>query len=314
TVIIITHKLQEIRRSSDNCTIICRGKYIDTVKVSQVSETELATMMVGREVSLHIKKSPPKPSGKVYEIKNLTMKDGRGIPRLKDLSLYVRSGEILGVAGIDGNGQTELVEALTGLGKCDSGTVTINGQEVQNTSPRNIRNKSISTIHDDRLKRGLVLNFTVAENLVLETYRQPTFSGKGILNLSKIQQYAKKLVKLFDIRPADCETALARSLSGGNQQKVIIAREVENDPDLLIAVQPTRGLDVGAIEFVHKALVEQRDKGKAVLLISLELEEVLDLSDRINVLYDGKIVGELDPNETDEKEIGLLMAGGGGQA
>lgn len=311
TVIIITHKLREIRQSSDFCTIIRRGKYIDTVRVAEVNERELATMMVGREVSLHVEKKPAEPGDKVFEIKNLNVKDSRGVPRVKELSLYVRAGEILGIAGIDGNGQSELVDALTGLGKCESGTISILGKEVQNTTPRYIRDHSISTIHEDRHKRGLVLNFSVAENMVLETYRGDEFSRRGVLNWPKIQKNATALIEKYDVRPTGSENTLARSLSGGNQQKVIIAREVENNPDLLIAVQPTRGLDVGAIEFVHKSLVEQRDKGKAVLLISLELDETMDLSDRINVIYDGRIVGELDPKETDENEIGLLMAGGG---
>lgn len=310
TIIIITHKLHEIKKSADYCTIIRRGKYINTLRVDDVDEHTLAAMMVGREVSLHVKKTPASLGEIVFEIKSLEVCDARGLPQVKDLSLYVRSGEILGIAGIDGNGQTELVEALTGLRKC-SGIISIIDKEVQNTTPRNIRNLGISTIHEDRHKRGLVMDFSVAENIVLETYRLPEFSKKGILNPVKIRQTAKKLIEKFDIRPVDCAELPARSLSGGNQQKVIIAREVENDPKLLIAVQPTRGLDVGAIEFVHKALLEQRDKGRAILLISLELDEILDLSDRINVLYNGKIAGELDPQLTNENEIGFLMAGGG---
>lgn len=313
TVIIITHKLREIQKSSDYCTIVRRGQYVDTVRVRDVDENTMATMMVGRAVSLHINKTPAAPRETVFEIKRLNVCDSRGIPKVKDLSLRVRAGEILGLVGIDGNGQTELVEALTGLRKCD-GTVAICGKEVQNTTPRYIRDNNISTIHEDRHKRGLVMNFSVAENLVLGKYRKPPFSRKGILNLSKIRQFSEDMIEKFDVRPANSSSIPVRSLSGGNQQKVIIAREVENDPELLIAVQPTRGLDVGAIEFVHKSLLEQRDKGKAVLLISLELDEILDLSDRINVLYDGKIVGELDPLQTNENEIGLLMAGGGGAA
>lgn len=313
TVIIITHKLREIKQSSDFCTIIRRGKYIDTVAVDQESEEDLATKMVGREVTLHIEKEKANPGDIVFQIEGLTVKDPRGIEKVRGLSLNVRKGEILGIAGIDGNGQKELVEAITGLTKAESGSITISGKEIVNTSPRNVLDNGVCTIHEDRHKRGLVLDFSVAENMVIENYRKAPFCKGIILNLPEMQANAKKLIAEYDVRPADCEKTQARALSGGNQQKVIIAREVTNNPELLIAVQPTRGLDVGAIEFVHKSLVEQRDKGKAVLLISLELDEVMDLSDRINVLYDGKIVGELDAENADENQIGLLMAGGGAQ-
>ncbi len=312
TIIIITHKLKEIRQSSQYCTIIRRGKYIDTVDVAQVTEQDLATKMVGREVSLHVDKEEPTPGEVIFAVNKLVVKDQRGIEKVKELSLQLRRGEILGIAGIDGNGQTELVEALTGLAKAESGTITISGKEVQNTTPRNIRDSSISTIPEDRHKWGLVLNFTVAENMVLENYRTDEFSKRSVLNWKKIQAHTKQQIEKFDIRPGHSDNLPARALSGGNQQKAIIAREVYNNPDVLIAVQPTRGLDVGAIEFVHKALVQQRDSGKAVLLISLELDEVLDVSDRIGVIYDGKIVGEFLPKETNENEIGLLMAGGSG--
>lgn len=311
TIIVITHKLKEIRQSAEYCTIIRRGKYIDTVTVADVCEEELANKMVGREINLHVDKELATPGDAVYSIDKLVVKDNRGIEKVRELCLQVRSGEILGIAGIDGNGQTELVEALSGLRKVESGTISINGTEVQNTSPKNIRNNSISTIHEDRHKRGLVLDFTVAENFVLENASNEEFSKNAILKWDKIYDHARQEIEKFDIRPADCEGKQARKLSGGNQQKVIIAREVYGNPDLLIAVQPTRGLDVGAIEFVHKALVHQRDNGKAILLISLELDEIMDLSDRINVLYDGKIVGEFASGETTENEIGLLMAGGG---
>ena len=313
TVIIITHKLREIKQSSDYCTIIRRGHYVDTVSVAEESEEDLATKMVGREVTLHIEKKPATPGDVVFSIEDLTVRDNRGIEKLRGLSLNVHKGEILGIAGIDGNGQKELVEAITCLTRCDGGRIVINGAEIQNTTTRNVLDHGICTIHEDRHKRGLVLSFSVAENMVIENYRKPPFSKGIVLNFPKIQENAQKLIGEFDVRPADCARTEARALSGGNQQKVIIAREVTNDPDLLIAVQPTRGLDVGAIEFVHKSLVEQRDHGKAVLLISLELDEVMDLSDRINVLYNGRIVGEMDAAGADEKEIGLLMAGGGNQ-
>ena len=313
TVIIITHKLREIKQSSDYCTIIRRGHYVDTVSVAEESEEDLATKMVGREVTLHIEKKPATPGDVVFSIEDLTVRDNRGIEKLRGLSLNVHKGEILGIAGIDGNGQKELGEAITCLTRCDGGRIVINGAEIQNTTTRNVLDHGICTIHEDRHKRGLVLSFSVAENMVIENYRKPPFSNGIVLNFPKIQENAQKLIGEFDVRPADCVRTEARALSGGNQQKVIIAREVTNDPDLLIAVQPTRGLDVGAIEFVHKSLVEQRDHGKAVLLISLELDEVMDLSDRINVLYNGRIVGEMDAAGADEKEIGLLMAGGGNQ-
>ena len=310
TIIIITHKLKEIKASSDVCTIIRRGKYIDTLPVSDVDEEDLATKMVGHAVKLVVDKTPAKPGDVVFEINNLTVKDDRGLEAVKNLSLSVRKGEIVGIAGVDGNGQKELVEAITCLTRTESGTIKINGVEIQNTTPRNVIDHKVSTIHEDRQRRGLVLPFTVAQNTVLEKYRSDEFSRHGILNRGKMSSYAKKLVEDYDIRPAGCENMPARGLSGGNQQKVIIAREISNDPDLLIAVQPTRGLDVGAIEYVHKMLVRERDEGKAILLISLELDEVMNVADTINVIYDGAITGSFKQNEVDENTIGLLMAGG----
>lgn len=310
TIIIITHKLKEIKESSDVCTIIRRGKYVDTVAVQEVDEEELATKMVGHAVQLVVEKSPAKPGEVVFAIDHLTVKDERGLRAVNDLSLQVRKGEIVGIAGIDGNGQKELVEAITCLTKCESGTIQINGQQVQNTTPRNVVDHKISTIHEDRQKRGLVLNFTVAENAILEKYRTEPFRKHGMLNNSEILAFTNGLLHDYDVRPEDCAQHLARSLSGGNQQKVIIAREVANEPDLLIAVQPTRGLDVGAIEYVHKTLIAERDKGRAILLISLELDEVMNVSDTIAVLYNGSIADTFKQGEVDEKTIGLLMAGG----
>jgi len=309
TVIIITHKLKEIKEVADFCTIIRRGKKIKTVKVDDVSESDLASMMVGREVSFKVEKEEAFPAETVMEIKNLHVLDNRKIPAVKGLNLTVRKGEILGIAGVDGNGQNELVEALTGLRKAESGEVLVNGQNIVGLSPRGILDRKISTIPQDRQKWGLVLDYSIAENIILENYKKEPFSSKGWLNFKAINEYAKKLVKDFDVRPND-ETYISGDLSGGNQQKVIIAREISNDPDLLIAVQPTRGLDVGAIEYVHKALVSQRDKGKAVLLISLELDEVINVSDRIAVIYEGEIVGEMESEGADENTIGLMMAGG----
>jgi simple sugar transport system ATP-binding protein len=238
------------------------------------------------------------------------VKDERKLDAVKNLSLKVRKGEIVGVAGIDGNGQKELVEAITCLTKAESGTIKINGAEIQNTTPRNVIDHKISTIHEDRQRRGLVLPFTVAENMVIEKYRSKPYCKGGMLNRSEILTYTKNLIRDYDIRPDNCEEQPVRGLSGGNQQKVIIAREISNEPDLLIAVQPTRGLDVGAIEYVHKTLIRERDAGKAILLISLELDEVMNVADTIDVIYAGTIVDSFRQGEVDEKTIGLLMAGG----
>lgn len=309
SIIIITHKLKEIKKVADYCTIIRRGKYIDTVKVSDVSEEDLASKMVGREVSFKVDKKEKQSGETVLKLENLVVKDNRGIDAVKSLNLEVKKGEILGIAGIDGNGQSQLIEAITGLRKVENGKVHLNNQDITNKSPREIIESGISTIPEDRQKRGLVLDFTIYENMILENYGKEPFSKKGILHYQKIKEFTKELIEKFDIRPQNIDTE-ARSLSGGNQQKVIIAREVTNDPEVLIAAQPTRGLDVGAIEFVHKSLVEQRDSDKAVLLISFELDEVINVSDRIAVIYDGQIVDILKADETNENEIGLMMAGG----
>ena len=312
TIIIITHKLKEIKASSDMCTIIRRGQYIDTVSVNDVTHSELADKMVGRNVKLVVEKTPANPGNVIFEVENVVVPSNvhKGINALKGLSLKIRSGEILGIAGVDGNGQKELVEVITCLCKVKSGKIKINGREIQNTKPRNVIKNKISTIHEDRQRRGLVLDFSVAENVILEKYNERPYSNGGLLNYREINKFADDIISEYDVRPEDCNKMQIRGLSGGNQQKVIIGREIANNPDLLIAVQPTRGLDVGAIEYVHKILVEQRDKGKAVLLISLELDEVLSVADRIAVIYDGKIVGEFAQNEVNENTIGLLMAGG----
>lgn len=310
TIIIITHKLKEIKESADVCSIIRRGVYIDTVDVAKVSQEELASMMVGHEVKLVVEKETAKPGDVVFEIKDLVVKNERKLDAVKGLDLKVRKGEIVGVAGIDGNGQKELIEAITNIAKAESGTIKINGKEVQNTSPKNVLESGIATIQEDRHKRGLVLDFTVAENTILENYKKEPFSKRGFLKMDKMLAHAKELIEKFDVRPVGCENLPIRGLSGGNQQKVIIAREVANNPDLLIAVQPTRGLDVGAIEYVHKTLIQERDKGKAILLVSLELDEVMHVADTIAVIYDGKIVDEFPQGAKDENEIGLLMAGG----
>ncbi len=312
TIIIITHKLKEIKASSEVCSIIRRGKYVDTVNVSEVDESELADKMVGRSVNLVVDKTPAKPGEVVFEIDNITVQNEihANIDSIKNLSLKVRKGEIVGIAGVDGNGQKELIEAITSLVKVKEGTIKINGKEIQNTKPKNVIKNKVSTIHEDRQKRGLVLDFSVAQNAILEKYNEAPYSRFGILNYDEINKFAKNIIKEYDVRPEKCHRKKIRALSGGNQQKIIIGREIKNEPELLIAVQPTRGLDVGAIEYVHRTLVEQRDKGKAVLLVSLELDEIMSLSDRIAVIYNGTIVGEYDRKEVNENTIGLLMAGG----
>lgn len=309
SVILISHKLKELKDCADFCTIIRRGVYIDTVKVSETSIEDLAAKMVGRQVSFSVEKEDRATGRDVLKISNLVVKDNRGLNAVNDLSLSVRAGEILGIAGIDGNGQSEFLEAMTGLRKCESGTVAINGKDITGCSPLDVMNSKVAHIPEDRQKRGLVLDFTVSENLVLENHAKQPFANMGVLNHKKIDEFACALVEKFDVRPRNI-TIPARNLSGGNQQKVIIAREVTQNPDLLIAAQPTRGLDVGSIEYIHKSLVAQRDQDKAVLLVSLELDEVMNVSDRIAVMYKGKIVAEFDSKEADMDTIGLLMAGG----
>ena len=311
SVILITHKLKEIKASADFCTIIRQGKYINTVDVDEVNENDLASMMVGRNVEFVVDKKPIVPGEAVLEVKNLHAKDYRDIEILKGLNLKVRRGEIVGIAGIDGNGQTELVEIITGLKKGEEGSITINGEEIFNCTPRDVFEKGVSSIPADRQKHGLVLEFSVAENMILQNYGEEEYSSKGILKKDAIAKKTRELVEKFDIRPSGCDTKPAGQLSGGNQQKVIIAREITNDKDLLIAVNPTRGLDVGAIEFVHRYIVEQRNKNKAVLLVSFELDEIMSLSDKIEVIFDGKIVGSMDGKDADENTLGLMMAGGG---
>jgi ABC-type uncharacterized transport system ATPase subunit len=309
TIIIITHKLREIKAVGDRCTIIRRGKVIDTVNVEDASEQALASMMVGRDVTLVVEKEPATPGPVSLEVNDLHVRNSRGVAALRGLSLQVRSGEILGIAGVDGNGQTELVEAIVGVRQVDSGTVLMNGKEITNKTPKEIFLNRISSIPEDRQRRGLVLDYTVAENMVLGTHSERPYARQGILQDGAIRTHADDLIKRFDVRPPN-PAYLAKSLSGGNQQKVIIAREVSHDPEILIASQPTRGLDVGAIEYVHRALIEQRDHGKAVLLVSLDLDEIMNVSDRIAVVFEGRIVGLFNAGEVDEHHLGLLMAGG----
>jgi ABC-type uncharacterized transport system ATPase subunit len=309
SIILITHKLKEIMKTADTCTIIRRGKVVGSVGVAQTSPDELASLMVGHAINFDIEKSDIEAGKPILRLEKVTATDVRGSKLLDDISLEVRSGEIVGIAGVDGNGQSELIEAITGLRKIQKGHIFVEDEKITNLSPRKVMQAGISHIPEDRHKRGLILDFTIGENMVLETYHQEPFSKNGWMNMEKIYEHARKLIKEFDIRTPD-EYTSARALSGGNQQKAIIAREVDRDPKLLIAAQPTRGLDVGAIEFIHKRLVEQRAKKRAVLLVSLELEEIMKLSDRIAVMYNGRIVGIVDPKTVTDKEIGLLMAGG----
>ncbi|WP_176583346.1 ABC transporter ATP-binding protein [Priestia megaterium] len=309
SIILITHKLKEIMSVCDRCTIIRKGVGVGTVSVQETNPDELAALMVGREVHFKTEKKTATPKEAVLTIKELVVEDSRGVEAVSSLNLSVRAGEIVGIAGVDGNGQTELIEAITGLRKIKSGSITLKNQELSTLSTRKITESGIGHIPQDRHKHGLVLDYTIGENIGLQTYYQKPMSKSGILNYKEMYKKAKELIAEYDVRTPS-EFTQARSLSGGNQQKAIIAREVDRSPELLIAAQPTRGLDVGAIEFIHKKLIEERDKGRAVLLVSLELDEVINLSDRIAVIYEGKIVDIVDPKETNEQELGLLMAGG----
>ena len=310
SIILITHMLKEIKESADFCTIIRLGKYISTVDVEKVTESELASMMVGRQVTFKVDKPEKEPGDVVLDVKGLHATDYRGVEILKGLSLSVRRGEIVGIAGIDGNGQTELVEILTGLKKGTAGEATVNGVSIYNRTPHFGFEHGVSSIPADRQKHGLVLSQSVENNLILQNYKREPYSKHHRLNRPAIFAHATDMIEKFDIRPRGSEKRPTGQLSGGNQQKVIIAREVFNDKDLLIAVNPTRGLDVGAIEYVHRYLVDQRNKGKAILLVSFELDEIMSLSDMIDVIFDGKIVSRIPGKGADENELGLMMAGG----
>ena len=308
SIIFITHKLKEVMGISEHVTVIRRGRVVGALETAKTSVDELATLMVGRDVELVVEKGPPKPGADVLTIENLQVLDARKLPSVRGVSLSVKSGEILGIAGVDGNGQTELVEAITGMRRATAGKVTLAGRDVTNSEPRKLFESGVVHIPADRHRHGLVLDFTVAENMVLQTYCRPPFSKNSRLNWETIKREARRLIEQFDIRTPG-EDVNASSLSGGNQQKVIVARELSRRPELVVAAQPTRGLDVGAIEFVHRKLVEARDAGKAVLLVSLELDEILALSDRIAVMYEGEIVGVLEREQATEELLGLMMAG-----
>lgn len=309
SIILITHKLREIKEAANRCTVIRRGKYIGTVDVKDATEADMAKMMVGREVSFKVEKVEAKPKDVVVKIDNLSVNNNKKVLGLKNFSLDIRAGEIVGIAGVEGNGQTELVEALTGMRNVESGNIIFKGKNIVKDSIRKRIDDGMAHIPEDRHKRGLILDYTMEDNMVLKAYKNKPFSKNGLINRAKISEYAQKIIETFDVRSGEGGKSIARSLSGGNQQKGVIGREIESDPDFLIAVQPTRGLDVGSIEYIHKRLVEQRDLGKAVLLVSLELDEVLNVSDRIAVVNNGELIGIVNANETNENEVGLMMAG-----
>ena len=311
SILFISHKLAEIMAVADRCTVLRKGKYIGTVETKNTTMEELSAMMVGRSVNFHVEKSPCQPGEVVLNVEHMTVASKMHKNNaVKDVSFQVRRGEIVCIAGIDGNGQTELVYGLTGLEPLSGGKITMCGQDITNLSIRKKSLLGMSHIPEDRHKHGLVLDYSLEDNLVLQRYFEPEFTTKsGFLRRDNIRKYATRLIEEYDVRSGQGPITQARSMSGGNQQKAIVAREIDKNPELLVAVQPTRGLDVGAIEFIHKQLVAQRDAGRAVLLVSLELDEVMDVPDRILVMYEGEIVGELDPKTTTQEELGLYMAG-----
>ena len=308
SVIFITHKLNEVLEIADRITVLRRGKKIDTVQKQGATEDQLARLMVGREVLLRVEKKPSEPGETLLTVDQVSVDDDRGLPAVSDVSFEVRAGEIVGLAGVDGNGQSELIDAITGLRSMHAGRVSVGGKEVHNTSARKVLDAGLGHIPEDRHRRGLVLDFTLAENIALHDYKEEPDSRFGWLFPKRLIARARRLLQAFDVRGGG-PTTRASALSGGNQQKVVVAREVERDPRVLLAAQPTRGLDVGAIEFVHRRLIEERDEGRAILLVSLELEEVLSLSDRILAMFEGEIVGEYTPDVTPE-ELGVAMTGG----
>ena len=311
SILFISHKLNEIMAVADRCTVLRKGKYIGTVETKNTTAEELSAMMVGRNVSFHVDKKPCQPGDVVLDVEHMTVASKiHKNNAVKDVSLKVRRGEIVCLAGIDGNGQTEFVYGLTGLEPLVSGKISLCGKDITHASIRHRNTMGMSHIPEDRHKHGLVLDYTLEDNLVLQRYFEPEFTSKaGFLRRDNIRKYAERLIEQYDVRSGQGPITVARSMSGGNQQKAIVAREIDKDPELLVAVQPTRGLDVGAIEYIHKQLVAQRDACKAVLLVSLELDEVMDVPDRILVMYEGEIVGELDPKKTTQEELGLYMAG-----
>ncbi len=310
SILFITHKLNEIMAVADRCTVLRKGKYIGTVSIKDTTKEELSRMMVGRDITFKVDKKDVKPGDVVLSVKNVTVPSKANRSNaVKNVSFDVRAGEIVCLAGIEGNGQTEFVSALTGLEKVSSGVITLCGTNITKAKVRARSKAGMSHIPEDRHKHGLVLDYTLEDNLVLQSYWKPEFQHFKIIKKNEVRTYAEKLIEQYDVRSGQGSITITRSMSGGNQQKAIIAREIDKEHELLVAVQPTRGLDVGAIEFIHKQLVERRNAGKAVLLVSLELEEVMNVSDRILVMYEGEIVGDLRPNEITVQELGLYMSG-----
>ena len=310
SILFITHKLNEIMAVADRCTVLRKGKYMGTVDIKDTTKEELSRMMVGRDVQLQVDKKPAHPGDVVLDVEGVTIhNDQRKKDSVKDVTFQVHAGEIVCLAGIEGNGQTELVYGLTGLEKLSGGKITLDGKDITRESIRQRSKDGMSHIPEDRHKHGLVLDYSLENNMVLQRYWQPEFQKGGFIQSDKVREYSDKLIAQYDVRSGQGSSTIVRSMSGGNQQKAIIAREIDKDPKLLVAVQPTRGLDVGAIEYIHRQIVAERDKGKAVLLVSLELDEVMNLSDRILVMYEGEIVGEFDPKTTTVQELGLYMAG-----
>ena len=310
SILFITHKLNEIMAVADRCTVLQKGRGIGTVEIAKTTKEELSRMMVGRDVEFAVEKKPCELGRTILEVDNLVVPSKvHKNNAIKNVTFTVRAGEIVCVAGIEGNGQSELIYGLTGLEKVTGGSIRLNGKDITNATIRERSKDGMSHIPEDRHKHGLVLDYTLADNMVLQRYWQPQFQNHGFIKKGEVLSYAERLIEQYDVRSGQGPQTIARSMSGGNQQKAIIAREVDKDPDLLVAVQPTRGLDVGAIEYIHKQIVAERDKGKAVLLVSLELDEVMNLSDRILVMYEGEIVGEFDPHKTTVEELGLYMAG-----
>ena len=310
SILFITHKLNEIKAVADRCTVLRKGKYIDTVNVSDVTKDELSEMMVGRKINFNVEKEPAKLGEVIFKVEDLCVNSKSNDKKLVDhVSFEIKKGEIVCIAGIDGNGQSELVYAITGMGPMNEGKIILNNEDITKYNIRKKSMKGMAYIPEDRHKDGLILDYSLDENLMLKKYYTKEYENKGFINFQKCNEYADKLIKEYDIRSGQGRKTICRSMSGGNQQKAIIAREVDLDPEILIAVQPTRGLDVGAIEYIHKQLIRERDRGKAILLISLELDEVMNLSDRILVIYEGKIVANLKPEDVSVQELGLYMAG-----
>lgn len=310
SILFITHKLNEIMEVADRCTIIRKGKYIGTVDIKDTTKEELSRMMVGRNVNFSVDKKPSTPGETVLKVEHMTVPSkAHSNNAVKDVSFNVRRGEIVCIAGIDGNGQSEFVQGLTGLENITGGTITFCGKDITHASIRDRSKAGMSHIPEDRHKHGLVLDYSLEQNMVLQRYWAPEFQNHGFIKSKAVRDHAVRLIEQYDVRSGQGPVTITRSMSGGNQQKAIIAREIDKAPELLVAVQPTRGLDVGAIEYIHKQLVAQRDSGKAVLLVSLELDEVMDVSDRILVMYEGELVGQLDPKKVTVEELGLYMAG-----